>query len=146
MSEFIVYFIKRVNTLPRMGEEIQHIVSNPRTLRRLGLPEYSAWIRGYQVALFSGKTPCFLVNRSDTGKHEDWLEDYQLEPEPDWNLMCFLNRMREMRKPYRTTRRGPDGRLVSVEPGDVTGKPLFRTDGHHQRAPSSARLTERRLK
>jgi len=87
-----------------------------------------------------------LVNRSDTGKHEDWLEDYQLEPEPDWNLMCFLNRMREMRKPYRTTRRGPDGRLISVEPGDVTGKPLFRTDGHHQRAPSSARLTERRLK
>jgi hypothetical protein len=105
VSKFIVYFIKRVNTLPRMGEEIEHIMSNPRTLRRLGLPEYGAWIRGYQVALFSGKTSCFLVKRSDTGKHEDWLEDYELDPEPAWDLMVIIN---ERRRSHAVAHRARD--------------------------------------
>jgi hypothetical protein len=122
---FLEYFIKREFTLPRMGKEIDFIVSTPRAMAKLGCGRRTAFIRAHPVAVIpNGSRPLFLVKRKDTNKHEDWLEDYELEPNPPLDLLCLLNRWREGRRPYRTTRRGPDWRLQDVLPGEYTGRPL----------------------
>ena len=94
MSEFIDYFIKRVNTLFRMGREIEFIVTTNATLEQLGLPKDMTFLRTIPVALFDRAASMFLVKRTDTRKQEDWLEDYELDPEPAWDLMVIINERR----------------------------------------------------
>jgi hypothetical protein len=94
VSEFIVYFINRVNTLFRMGREIEFIATTNTTLKQLGLPKDMTFLRTIPVTLFDVEAPMFAVKRKDTRKHEDWLEDYELDPEPAWDLMVIINERR----------------------------------------------------
>jgi hypothetical protein len=126
MSEtrFIEYFIRRVATLPRMGEDVEFVAMNEEAAELLDIPRVLAnmFIRGIPIALMplEGK-PFLVIKRKDTGAHEEWLEDYELDPDPPWDLMCFLNRLREMRRPHISTRLGEDGRLHTIPPGANTG-------------------------
>jgi hypothetical protein len=100
VSDFIDYFIKRVNTLSRMAEDLEFIAVNKPALERIGLPEDITVLRMIPLIFLQAPrnepdtTPVFLVKRKDTGKHEDWLEDYELDPEPAWDLMVIINERR----------------------------------------------------
>lgn len=95
---FIEYFIRRKNTLPEMGQEIEHIIANRKALRKIklfGMRRWHEidWIQGIPLLYVYVPTVgrVFLVKRKDTGKHEPWLEDYLECPSPDWYLMGVLN-------------------------------------------------------
>lgn len=101
---FIEYFIIRKNMLPRMGQEIEHIIANKRGLRATGLLRVrgwntTTWIQGTPVLYIYFPTAgrIFQIKRRDTGKHEDWLGDYLEFPDLDWHLMAVLNQERANR-------------------------------------------------
>lgn len=94
MSEFIDYFINRKYTLFRMGMEIEFIATTNTTLVQLGLPPDITFLRSIPVVLFDIAASMFVVKRTDTRKQEDWLEDYELDPEPAWDLMVIINECR----------------------------------------------------
>jgi len=103
---FIEYFIRRKNSLPEMGAEIEFIAANFRSLAKAHVPKWTEFLMGIPVALVpptnrKNRRPAekqiFLVKRKDTRKHEPWLEDYLECPSPDWHLMGVLNRERANR-------------------------------------------------
>ncbi len=102
-GDFIVYLINRVNTLPNMSRDIEFIAANKPALERIGLPDDITGLWGISVIVVQAPrnepdtTPVFMVKRKDTGKHEHWLEDYELDPEPEWGLMAFINVHRALR-------------------------------------------------
>jgi hypothetical protein len=99
---FIVYFIKRVNTLPRMGAEIDFVAMNQAAAQALDVPQCwrTGFIRGIPILMVPGAAggPLFIVKRKDTGNHEEWMEDYELDPDPDLGILAFLNQHRADRR------------------------------------------------
>jgi hypothetical protein len=95
------YFIRRKHSLPEQGQELEFILATSAGLKRLKIGREMglgitmiSFIMGIPVAMGSSKEPVFKVKRKDTGKLESWLDDYLLNPDPDWQLISLMNRRR----------------------------------------------------
>jgi hypothetical protein len=104
VNKFLDYFINRVNTLFGMGREIEFIVTTNTTLVQLDLTPDLTFLRSIPVMLVDVAAFMFVVKRKDTRKQEDWLEDYELDPEPAWDLMVIIN---ERRRSHGLLTHGP---------------------------------------
>jgi hypothetical protein len=115
-DSFIVYLIKRVTWMPRMGQEIEYIVASPPALQELlGISNQAAkrltHLRGIEVCLFPDNSKAYFIVKLKDGTDEDWLAEYRAEPSPT------SARWREIGFRYRRPR---------TEPGDVMVKPLHK--------------------
>jgi len=88
-GDFIVYLIKRVNWMPRMGQEIEYIVASPPALQDLlGISSQAArritHLRGIEVCLSPDNSKAYFIVKLKDGTDENWLAEYREEPEPTW--------------------------------------------------------------